>query len=441
MKRALAIGTVLGTITALGGLGATAAQAATPRGPIVINTDSAFTAANGVTNAPNCGGAMQAACRINDWQITPSAGGTCINIENTMKRYLIENNSCDGGRNGIVLVDAPNGTVKTNTIKNLSGIPGAAGNREAYGIKVLRSDTMTITDNQLNKIQGDPGSSAGQNGASAYGISVQDSPTVDLARNNISRVSGGYGFMGSGTSTNGGPGGSAYGIFAQKNTATLSIVLGPVNVHLGPALSELLEPVVTHLPAPVSSLLTPVVVPPKLTVKDNVISQVSGGVGAIGAYVFGGTGGNGGNGGSATGVSVAGLATSSYSAVSMTGNNISGVFGAVGAIGGGGKNGGKGGSGGSGQGIVLANVTNAGSAVTGNTISQLYGGVGALGGTGTFGSGVGGSGGNGGDAVGIRKGSTSPGFNSITFFFAGLRGNGGFPGGANGTNGTAAAVL
>ena len=439
MKRSIVVATVVATMVAVAGLGVGPALAATPHNPIVISTGG-FTVANGVTNTP-CGSSIKP-CSIDNWQIDPPAGGTCITVQNTTEFFVIHDNTCDGGTNGIVLRNAPNGTVAKNTITNLDGTTATF---DATGILVDQSDNTTITENALSKIRANPATATHKDGGSGFGIHIGKSAPVDIERNNISQVSGGYGFIGTSASKNGGNGGGAFGVQAEGGPPTmLSVVLGPVALQFGPPLSDLLRPVVELVQPMIAPALPPA---PNLKVKDNAVSRITGAVGAIGAYVAGGVGGSGGNGGSAAAVSVQGVnnTTTRYNNVQVTGNNLSLVTGGVGAVGGSGRSGGNGGSGGSAHAVQLVNVgaSNTGSTVTGNTITQLYGAVGAIGGTGTLGLGVGGRGGNGGDAIGIRKSNVTvtPGTNTITFFFAGLAGQGGFPGGANGQSGTAAAII
>jgi len=336
MKRWMVIATVLATMSGIGVLGSGPAGAATPHPPINImsNMDLTTTA----TNGPNCGNTMmmQPACSIDNFQITPSAGQTCIRIAGTTLSYAVHDNSCTGGANGIVLTNAPNGTVNKNTISGLNGTPDATG----ILVKATHGN-ITVTNNQLSKIKGNPGTSTSQQGGSAFGIHVDDSAPVDIVSNGISQVSGGYGFLGTTASKNGGNGGNGTGILADNApTSAMSLKLGPVTVQLGPTLSDMLRPVVDRLQLPmVSPLLGQAVTttPPTLTVKTNTISQVSGGVGAIGGTgTFGGHGGNGGNGGDAVGIRKGNITPGL--------NSISFFFAGLGAIGGfpGGTSGGNG---------------------------------------------------------------------------------------------------
>jgi len=438
MKRWMVIATIVATMVGIAGLGAGPAMAATPHAPIDINGNSGFNAVNsGVTNQP-CGGVLNPVCRINGWQISSGSGGFCIRIQGTTTPYIIENNTCSGGPNGIVLSSAPNGTVRQNTI---SGLNGTTGSFDANAIMMDQSNNTTIAGNQISNIRGANGTSTHKDGGSAFGIHLGRSATVDVESNRISQVSGGFGFSGTATSPNGGNGGSGFGIRAQGGApTTLALVLGPVSLQFGAPISTLLGPVVDMLRPVLAPMLA--VTPSNLDVKNNNISGISGSFGAIGAYVGSGTGGKGGNGGSAAAASVDG-GTTSYADVHVTGNTMNTMSGSSGAIGGSGRSGGDGGSGGSAHGVQLVNVGGGTSTVTGNTITGVYGASGAIGGSGVFGLGVGGRGGNGGDAIGIRKSNVTvnPFANNISFLFAGTGALGGFPGGANGQSGQARAIV
>jgi len=443
------IATVVATLTGAGGLGGITAAQAQPlqsHEPITITSAAQFDFQHGVTNAPGCGIAANP-CSIDGWSIQPSSGQACITIDlshDTMppRDYVIQNNRCSGGTDGIVLKSAPNGTVAGNTISGLSGT--ANNSRNSTGILASDSTPLTISANRLSNIQGSPGTAPGQSGGDAWGIHVIDSPMVEISHNDISLVAGGYGFIAA-FGSSGGNGGSGTAVSAEQTEAAPSQAAPislPVGVNagtlvgtisslplLGPVLSELLK--TAHMPCTSS----------RLTMKSNTISRVYGAVGAVGGLSLTGSGGDGGTGGSATGVVVKGFSHDSpYCDVTLKTNSISWIVGALGAFGAAGvTTGGRGGDGGSGQGVVLANVEEH-ARVTGNAIFQLYGAYGAAAGWGTF---HGGNGGNGGDGIGIRKGHVDvhPDDNVISFFFGGLGGAGGLPDGVLGTPGTAAAVV
>jgi Periplasmic copper-binding protein (NosD) len=431
MKRWMVIATALATMSGTGGLVVTAAEAEPlrPHAPIDITADD-FTPENGVTNGPDCGGVLEQACSIDGWNIKAAPGASCITISDTRKRYVIQNTRCSGGTIGIVLTDAPEGNVVSNTI---SGLNGSARSPTATGIAVNRSPHMTIADNRLSNIQGRPGNAAGASGGDALGIHVRDSEGVDIVRNDVSLLAGGYGYLGSlgkdgANGGNGGNGGSATAILAEQTPP--STLLASLST---PPLRSVQ---VSVLGSDVTLNVGPLAIS-GLTLRNNTIARVYGGVGAVGGFGGFGSGGNGGDGGNATGVMVKGLDSDSYDLDSMKGNSISWIVGAVGAVGAAGWNGGMGGNGGSGQGVVLTNV-GSGADVSGNSIFQLYGALGAAAG---WGAAHAGNGGDGGDGIGIRKGAVALVDNVISFFFAGFGGAGGLPDGVLGRPGQAAAVL
>jgi len=324
--------------------------------PIVINGDAAFTGANGVTNPTGCGTSGDP-CQIDHWQITPRSGGTCISVQNTTKVYVVHDNTCTGGTNGIVLRRAPDGTVRDNTISRLLGVILTA--TDATGILADSSNDMTITGNRLSTITGSSGAGIGQKGGSAFGIHVLGGHRVDIRQNTINPVTGGTGFPALGIGQSGANGGNAVGIVAENMTATLL----PGGL-VGPPLSTLLEPVLDLLVPALAGVVGSVLVgPPNLNVQDNTVSALNGGGG--GAGTFSGT--PGGNGGSAEGVLLMSVAGSAVS-----GNTISSLRGANGANG----TGARGGNGGNAFGIhrVSSSVT-----PQGNQITLLTAGTGGSG--------------------------------------------------------------
>jgi len=435
------IATVLATITGAGGLGVTAAEAQPLQShpPITITNGSQFDLAHGVTNGPfpSACGTAATPCSIDGWSIQPSAGQACITIDLTNSAaepsYVIQNNRCSGGMDGIVLIDAPRGTVRNNTI---SGASGAANSPAATGIMLNTSDNMTITENRLSNIEGRPGMTFGQSGGDAVGIHVLDSDMVDIQHNDISLVAGGFGFLGA-LGGAGGNGGNGTAILAEQTMAPTPCFLSLCAL-LRSVSASLLRAVPAPLLGSVANALPPTHVV-HLNLKNNTISRVYGAVGAVGGLGGVGPGGDGGDGGSATGVRVKGFSDGvRYRGVTVQGNSVSFVTGALGALGAAGWRGGRGGDGGSGQGVVLTDVASS-ATVTGNAIYQLYGAYGAAAGWGAYG----GNGGNGGDGIGIRKGNVAvaPGDNIISFFFAGIGGAGGLPNGLLGSPGTAAAIV
>jgi hypothetical protein len=359
-----------------------------PHAPIVINGDADFTAANGVSNPAGCGTPVNP-CTIQNWTITPPAGGACVRLTGTTRFYRIFNNSCSGGLEGFSLILAPNGRVQNNSVTGQRGdFP--------VGIHMIACDNMLVTDNSVLNLQGQNvvrgiATDGGLTGAS----------NVTIARNTVSQLLGLPGSRGTAGSPDGGPGG-----FGGSVVAIEAGPFGGTN----------------------------------LTLDNNTMSALYGGFGGSGGNAASGSAGDGGTGGD--GGSAFGVLTSSWNTIRTQANRITLLFGAVGGSGGsGGSRGGNAGSGGDVEAMMFggaAGVTN-----VNNTITQFFGAIGGLGGAAGFG-GVGGNGGNGGNAIGIDH-DASTGVhnigNSIANFFAGLGGLGGFPGGVNGMAGIRAAIL
>ena len=326
----------------------------TAHDPIVISGDGGFTQANGVTNPAGCGTADNP-CQIDHWEITPRSGGTCISVANTTKVYVVHDNSCTGGTNGIVVRRAPNGTVRDNSVSRLLGVILTA--TDATGILVDSSNDVTVTGNRLATITGSSGAGIGQKGGSAFGIHVLGGHRVDIRQNTINPVTGGTGFPAIGFGQSGANGGNADGIVAENMTATssggafgpLSTVVGALLDLIGPALSELFGPVLAA--------------PANLNVEGNTISALNGGGGGAGSF----SGTPGGNGGSAEGVLLTAVAGSA-----VTTNTISSLRGANGGNG----TGARGGNGGNAYGVHRVN-----SSVTpqNNQITLLTAGTGGTG--------------------------------------------------------------
>jgi len=321
-----------------GGGGGDAGISTSPHDPISINGDPAFTTANGVTNPAGCG-TSDIPCQINGWGIAPKSGGTCIVIQNTTKVYVVHDNSCTGGTNGIVVRRAPGGTVRDNTVSRLLGV--ILTGTDATGILVDTSNDVTVTGNRLSTITGSSGAGIGQKGGSAFGIHVLGGHRVDIEQNTINPVTGGTGFPALGIGQSGANGGNALGIVAENMTATTTMLGGLV----GPPLSTLLGPVVDLLaPALPGPLAAVAATPLNLNVAGNTISALNGGGGGAGSF-FGTPGGNG---GSAEGVLLTAVAGSA-----VTGNTISSLRGANGGNG----SGARGGNGGNAFGIHRVNST------------------------------------------------------------------------------------
>jgi hypothetical protein len=417
MKRWIVIATAAAML--VGGLDVTTAQAQ-PHAPIVVTDDASLIAV--ASNGSACNAAV--ACKVEGFEITPPAGGTCISISGTTLPFVIQNNRCTGGRKGIVLGNPSTANFVSKTVSNnrISDLNGTANDRDAIGVEVvdgslLNLGTLTIANNVLTNIRGRNGGATGQAGGSAYGIRVAiagiaNNGNATMNGNRIIQLVGGYGAPG-GPNGDGGAGGGAYGISVERALTQL------IGTGIG------------------------------LTASSNTISQLYGAFGGFGGLGSAGTR-NGGKGGDAMGVRLL-LASVllDVGAYHTDGNNISLLypgFGGAGGAGGAGANGGNGGDGGNAYGVLfhqLSGVLSVGSTANGNSIFQLYGSYGGNGGNGGF-SGLGGNAGQGGHGIGINK-LTSPDVatlgNAIASFFPGLGGTGGFALGVNGGPGIAVPIL
>lgn len=396
----------------------------TSHSQIVINGDADFTSANGVTGG---NGTQADPYRISGWYINGYLGGVAIDIANTTKHVIIEDNELFQSVIGIKLESAPNVTIRNNVIRDMKGWAGIfpAGNGDpAFGIYISSSNAVTITGNNIYRIYGGAGaagsmslSNGGQGGQGGEAMAV-----FTYASNNLSISSNTLSYIYAGA-----PGAGAAGTVGA---------FGGKGGDGGHASDSYGLRIISSNP---------------LSVQSNSISLVYGSAGAAGGAgamgtIYGGNGGNGGKGGNAWGLNVtySSNIVSSFNVINdiWAGAAGAGAAGAVGTLYGG--NGGNGGHAGHAYAIYFGQSSTIAS--NSNQITTIRGAAGAAGGMGAlyYYYGIpffaqGGNGGNGGNAFGITMDSSSSysqTSNTFSSVIAGLGGLGAVSSGVDGIDGS-----
>ncbi len=329
---------------------------AVPHAPIVINSDTQFTAVNGVSN-PSASGTAADPYIIPDLSIN-GAGNYCIQVNNTTRHFELRNIGCTNAAIGITFSNLKHGKLLNSNISAIRG-NGGFGTIDGIGVHVIASNQVTLSGNTLSNISGQPASTAGSSAGSAFGILLRAGSDFTVNQNRIYGLYGAAAAAGNSSVQNGGAGGSAIGLYN-----------------------------------PFGMILQT----PNLKISGNRFEQFFAAPGGNGA-----AGGEGGSGGMA-----AGVYSDNAPGLSATGNTVLNLYGGVGGTGGGGSGAGGNGLGGGYGGMAVGfwitdttNVTN-----QNNSVQNLTGANGGKGGAGAFNSsGAGGKGGNGssgGEASGLR---------------------------------------
>ena len=141
-----------------------------PHSVIAINSDSGFTAANGVTGGT---GTASDPYVISGWSIEYQFGSAQLSVSNTRACFVVRNVTAYGRSNGITLSNVTNGR-----LENLESAGGAAYG-SGIGILVTGSNNVSITSVQVSS-SGTP-----REGGGGPGIIIQDSTNVVVANNYI----------------------------------------------------------------------------------------------------------------------------------------------------------------------------------------------------------------------------------------------------------------
>ncbi|MFL0809741.1 MAG: hypothetical protein K6L76_04945 [Agarilytica sp.] len=410
---------------------------ATSHNPIVISSNSDFTAANGVTSGS---GTSADPYIISGWEIT--SGSICISISNTTAFFTIQDNLCHNNsvanatiRTGFSFNGVSNGSVSSNKIYEIYGATAtsmAPNGGDATGILLNTVTNFTIDNkNYFYAFTGGTGylgtsGRPGGRGGSAYGINASGTNSALTISSNyfgqtdagLNGGNGGAGGPGLSTGGAGGTGGYSFSIYLDGTSGSFSTTtisdndftasyagtggagaLGSANGNGGAGGTGGLQLTVLAI----GNLAT-------LDISKNTFTNLSAGTGALASAgtVSGGNGGRGGDGGMMVPIYLNGN-NSQTSDISISDNTIgtkiyagnggAGNIGATGTVGG---NGGNGGSGGSAAAIVVTGMDTG--KIDGNIIKDIEargGGVAGIGETGVTRGGNGGNGGRSGAASGI----------------------------------------
>ena len=338
------------------------AWAGVARGPVRIDGDAAFVAANGVLN-PSAAGTEADPYLISGWDVSAAGSGACFEVRNTTRHFHIASSSCSQAEMGVSLERLAHAKLSNLTISGLSGKAGsyAAGNGgNAYGIRLAHVTDVSLTgSNYIGKLYGGAGA-AGSNGGVggvAQAVSVSgDNVALSFANVVIEYIHGGAGAAAIASGGAGGFGGSAWAVQGAGSTNGLTLTNLSIYRVLGGA----------------------------------------GGAGAAGLY-WGAAGGPGGDGGQASGIDLSGAST-----LAISGSRVEQLHGAAGGAGATGAIGL--GTGGAAVALRIANAS--GGNVSDNSLTLVYGGAGAVGaiggnGSGFYAGGQGGHGGSGGQSEGL----------------------------------------
>jgi nitrous oxidase accessory protein NosD len=137
---------------------------------IAINSDSGFTAANGVIGGT---GTAPDPYVISGWSIEYQSGPAQISVSNTRAHFVVRNVTAYGQSNGIILSNVTNGR-----LENLES-DGGAGYGSGTGILVTGSNNIRITSVQVSS-SGTPNTGGG-----GPGIIIQSSSNILVTNNNI----------------------------------------------------------------------------------------------------------------------------------------------------------------------------------------------------------------------------------------------------------------
>src|SRR5690242_3314192 len=184
-----------------------------PHSPITINSDSSFTAPNGVTGGK---GTVSNPYLISGWSIIGNAGNW-IRITNTTAFFIVENVTLNGSAGGIIFNNVTNGAVENAQVYEYdstgiviesskqilvsydSSYAGGCGPNEGCGgdgIDILSSAYVVVDHNTLSGTQGDNLHIDGSNnvtvtdngigGSTYYGMRVLNSHNLTMSRNSFS---------------------------------------------------------------------------------------------------------------------------------------------------------------------------------------------------------------------------------------------------------------
>jgi len=174
---------------------------------------------------------------IQDVELNGLGSGTCVEIRNSRKFFVIENCSLSNAEIGIKIENCSNFGINENKISNMKGTdgldnllgsPGTDGGdgKMSSGISINNCINFNNFLNEIMNIIGGKGGlgANGGNEAASNGIIVNNSRLISINYNNISNVVGGQGGNGIGGDIdyfyggNGGNGGQSSGICISNST-------------------------------------------------------------------------------------------------------------------------------------------------------------------------------------------------------------------------------